>query len=278
VTKLLMDLYEHPVGASPVRIPLVPAFKGCDAANVNSTHGEPLNFGSCSPPQSASSTARLGRGSIGFVTFLVCNEGATAANCSQPGLVKPDLRLFANLRDVRCRGSAPNGCLAGGDYNPNGAGPYTTVCASAAECNTGAVRAEPYCAESGTSETACIAGTDVTQTAQIPGASVGAVGTRFEGRGVRITDTNNGSAHDAPATVVDLGFPIPMDCVPTPSGSLGSICAVNTSANALAPGVIGTGDQAVWQLGEIQVLDSGPDGMRGNVDDEVLAVQGIYLP
>jgi hypothetical protein len=42
--------------------------------------------------------------------------------------------------------------------------------------------------------------------------------------------------------------------------------------------VIRAGDTAIWQLGEIQVLDSGPDGIRGNADDEVLAVQGIYAP
>jgi beta-propeller repeat-containing protein len=270
VTKLLMDLYEHPIGASPLRVSLVPAFNRCEAAGVNSRHGEPLDFGACNPPQPISSTAYLGRGSIGLASWIVCNQASPAASCSQSGLVRPDVRLFANLRDVRCVGSVPSGCTTGGDYDPNGAGPYASMCTTAAECNTGAVKAEPYCAQSGTSQSDCIAGTDLTETAQIPGAAVGATGTQFEGRGVRITDTNNGTAQDAAATVIDLGFPIPIDCLATPSnGSLGSVCGVNTSANALAPGVVRAGDTAVWELGEIQVLDS---------DDRVLAVQGIYLP
>jgi hypothetical protein len=53
---------------------------------------------------------------------------------------------------------------------------------------------------------------------------------------------------------------------------------VNPSANALSPGAVRFGDKAIWQLGEVQVLDSGPDGTRGNADDQPLAVQGIYLP
>jgi subtilisin len=270
--------YERPVGASPLRVSLVPAFKGCEAADVNSTHGEPLDFGACHPPRRGSNTARLGPGSIGFASITVCNLGPTDAACNQAGLVKPDLRLVANLRDVRCIGNVPAGCTAEADYNPNGAaGPYTTVCTTAASCgSTG--RAGPYCAESGTSASACIAGTDLTEVGVIPGATVGGTGTAFQGRGIRITDTYNEPGGDRAGTVVDLGFPIPIDCLATASTSLGSSCGVNTSANALAPGVVRPGHKAVWQLGEIQVLDSGPDGTRGNADDERVAVQGIFLP
>jgi hypothetical protein len=266
VTKL-DGAYTAPVGASPVRLPLVPAFEPCEVPAANSRHGDPLPFSSCNPPAPVSGTAKLGPGSIGYVDMLVCNVGATAPNCSQPGLTQPDLRLFANLRDVRCRTSVPAGCMPGADYNPNSAtGPYTTTCTTAVDCNdTG--KAGPYCAESGTSETDCVAGSDLTWTARISGSS----------GGVRITDSYNGAGQTAGATVQDLGFPVPLDCLPT-TGSLGSTCGVNTSANALTPGVVRSGDRAIWQLGETQVLDSGPDGTRGNSDDEVLAVQGIYLP
>jgi hypothetical protein len=44
------------------------------------------------------------------------------------------------------------------------------------------------------------------------------------------------------------------------------------------PGSVKTGYKGVWQVGQIAVLDSGPDGTRGNSDDERLAAQGIYLP
>ena len=53
---------------------------------------------------------------------------------------------------------------------------------------------------------------------------------------------------------------------------------VNTTANALVPGSVINGKKAVVQLGEVQILDSGPDGTRGNSDDERFAVQGIFLP
>jgi uncharacterized repeat protein (TIGR01451 family) len=270
VVTTTVNPHEHPIGASPLRVSLVPAFKGCEAANVNSTHGDPLDFGGCNPPERASSTARLGPGSIGFANLLVCNEGATPVNCNNESrLAPPDMRLFANLRDVRCTGNVPSGCSAGGDYNPNGAGPYTAACATAAACSDGSALARPYCAEGQTSATACLAGADLTEVFQLPGS----------GDGLRITDTYNGPGADLPATVTDTGFPIPIDCLPTPSqSSLGSTCVVNTSANALVPGVVRTGDKAVWQLGQIAVLDSGPDGTRGNSDDEPLAVQGIYVP
>jgi hypothetical protein len=275
--------YEHPIGASPLRVPLVPAYGGCGAAGANSTHGTPLNFASCNPPIPASSTARLGSQSIGFATVLVCDVSAVAANCNEAGFIKPDLRLFANIRDVRCRTSVPAGCSPDGDYNPNaGQGPYTTVCTTAASCS-GGDKAAPRCAldtnpAGGTSETNCIAGTDITEIVAIPGATMGGQGTKFQGRGVRITDTYNGTTRDAPGTVADIGFPIPIDCLSTPDPSLGSSCGVNTSANALTPGAVRDGDSAVWELGEIELADSGADGVRGNADDQVLATQGIYLP
>jgi hypothetical protein len=260
--------FEHPVGATPIRVSLVPAFDGC--SSPNSTHGAPLDFPSCSPPARSSSTARLGSGSIGVASILVCELGNPSPACGLPGLVQPDVRFRASLRDVRCVGSVPTGCSAGGDYNPNGAtGPYTTVCTTAATCNQGAGAAQPYCSQSGSSSSACIAGTDVTLTATHPGAAAG--------KGVRITDSFNGAAQNVPATTADGSFPVPMDCVPT-AGTFGSTCAVNTSANALVPGAVRNGEAGVWQLGEIQVLDSGPDGTRGNTDDEALAAQGVFLP
>jgi glucose/arabinose dehydrogenase len=262
--------YQHPIGASPLRVSLVPAFSGC--TSPNGTHGAPLRFGSCNPPARASTTARLGSKSIGFAQMAACNVGSTSSACSQSGLVKPDVRLIANLRDVRCVGAVPAGCMAGDDYNPNGApGPYTTGCTTASNCQSGTVLASPYCAESGLSSSACIAGSDLTLTARLPGAAAG--------KGLRITDSYNGPTQDVAATSVASGFPIPMDCLPTAAdGTVGSVCVVNTSANALVPGAIRTGDQSVWEVGEVQVLDSGMDGTRGNTDDEPLAVQGVFLP
>jgi hypothetical protein len=52
--------YARPKGATPLRVPLVPAFKAC--ATPNSTHGAPLSYGSCSPPVPEASAAFIGIG------------------------------------------------------------------------------------------------------------------------------------------------------------------------------------------------------------------------
>jgi hypothetical protein len=262
--------YPTPVGASPMRVSLVPAYKPCETAGANSTHGPPLNFPSCSTPQLNSTTTVMDSSAIGFARMVVCDAASTSAFCNPTGnvLTKPDLRFTGSIRDVKCRTSSPPGCSAGADYNPHsGAGPYT-------DAGNGTVGATPPCFPGASSTTACIANTDVTMTASLPGASVGGTGA-FQGNGVRITDQNNGATPSG--TVVNIGFPVPMDCISTAT-ALGSSCGVNTTANALAPGTVNNGDAAVWELGEVQIKDSGPDGVRGNSDDQVFASQGILLP
>ena len=114
------------------------------------------------------------------------------------------------------------------------------------------------------------AGADLTEVADFPGGT--------QGKGIRITDQDNGTFGTSPATVVDSGFPIPLDCVTTTDPSAGSNCGVNTTANALVPGVIKNGKGAVWQIGQIEIKDSGPDGVRASADDQVFEVQGVFLP
>jgi hypothetical protein len=48
--------YVRPRGATPFRVPLVPAYSQC--TNPNRQHGAPLAFGSCNPPQQASGGRR----------------------------------------------------------------------------------------------------------------------------------------------------------------------------------------------------------------------------
>ena len=38
------------------------------------------------------------------------------------------------------------------------------------------------------------------------------------------------------------------------------------------------GKRAVWQLGQIQVLDGGPDGAAATADNSLFAVQGVFVP
>ena len=50
--------YARPKGATPMRVPLVPAFERCTAPNRQ--HGAPLAFGSCAPPLQSSSALTVG--------------------------------------------------------------------------------------------------------------------------------------------------------------------------------------------------------------------------
>jgi dipeptidyl aminopeptidase/acylaminoacyl peptidase len=69
--------YVRPAGATPLRVPLVPAFEPCSGSNR--THGPPLAFPSCAPPIAASPNLTVGVGdgdpatarSIGFVRLRV---------------------------------------------------------------------------------------------------------------------------------------------------------------------------------------------------------------
>ena len=54
----VLDGYPRPGGATPLRVPLVPAYQSCSAPN--STHGAPLSFPSCNPPDLESQVLTVG--------------------------------------------------------------------------------------------------------------------------------------------------------------------------------------------------------------------------
>jgi hypothetical protein len=96
--------YPRPRGASPLRVPLVPAFKACTAPNR--THGPPFARPSCSPPAQVSSTVTVGTpdangkaaNAVGWVQFRT-----VAGNPSTPA-DEADVRLSASTSDVRQMG------------------------------------------------------------------------------------------------------------------------------------------------------------------------------
>jgi hypothetical protein len=53
-----INAYPRPRGATPLRLPLVPASKAC--TTPNRTHGAPLSFGSCAPPRLTSGQLTTG--------------------------------------------------------------------------------------------------------------------------------------------------------------------------------------------------------------------------
>ncbi len=98
---------------------------------------------------------------------------------------------------------------------------------------------------------------------------------------LRTTDKNNatspGGGSDA-ATVIDFPFPVTVQCTPTPEASIGASCGTSTSANALVPGMVTDGKRAIVQVGQLHVFDGGADGLAGTADNDLFAVQGIFVP
>jgi Tol biopolymer transport system component len=93
----------RPKGASPIRVSLVPAYLPCE--EPNRTHGPPLAFSSCGPPQPQSSLLTVGTAdsngastkSIGFVRFRVFRGDPSTLED------EADVAVEVDMTDVRCR-------------------------------------------------------------------------------------------------------------------------------------------------------------------------------
>ena len=95
--------YPRPKGASPLRIPLVPAYEPCTSSNR--THGPPLAFPSCNPPTQAPGQLTVGTPDANgqpakSVSYLridsLRGDPSTPAD-------EADVRLRADITDVRLR-------------------------------------------------------------------------------------------------------------------------------------------------------------------------------
>ena len=95
---------------------------------------------------------------------------------------------------------------------------------------------------------------------------------------VRITDRNNGSSGNDPATGQDTTFPMTASCVATSSTSIGGTCSLTSSFNAVVPGAVVQGKRAIWQLGAVEVFDGGADGVASSGPNTLFARQGIFVP
>jgi hypothetical protein len=95
---------------------------------------------------------------------------------------------------------------------------------------------------------------------------------------LRITDRLSGSVPVDPATVSDLDFPVTVPCVTTLDTTLGSTCAVTTTADSVLPGTIVEAKRTVVQLGQVRVMDGGADGLAATPGNSLFAVQGVFVP
>jgi acyl-homoserine-lactone acylase len=115
VTTIESTPYARPVGASPIRMSLVPAFEPCDEAHANAVHQGPLVGASCSSPVPSSSDVAVGPRSLAFARYRVLGQNECAP--SPTGACYPDVVIAGSATDVR------SGGVTGPDYDttaPNG--------------------------------------------------------------------------------------------------------------------------------------------------------------
>jgi subtilisin family serine protease len=95
---------------------------------------------------------------------------------------------------------------------------------------------------------------------------------------LRITDRQNGPSQTEPATVQDASFPLTVPCGATASTTVGSTCAVTTTADSLVPGVLTDGNRTIWELGQVKLFDGGADGLAGTQPNTLFADEGLFVP
>jgi hypothetical protein len=94
---------------------------------------------------------------------------------------------------------------------------------------------------------------------------------------LRITDADNGPSEGG--TVVDTPFAVTIPCTTSPSDTtIGSSCSVSTTANSVVPNALVSNNKAIWEVGQIQVLDGGADGLASTSPNTLFAVQGVFIP
>jgi hypothetical protein len=192
--------FARPRGATPIYVPLVPAFNECKSPN--STHGAPLAFGSCKPAFLRSSPLTLGTpdangkaaNSLGFVQYVVHTGTPGGADTS-------DVLISFSLTSVYDRWNSM---------------------------------------------------TDYTGDVQVRTS-------------LQVTDKESGVA----STGVDLPLSFTATCAATADPSTGGSCAVQTTADAIRPGLVPEGQRSVWELGKVEVLDS---------SKTPFVVQGVFIP
>jgi hypothetical protein len=103
----------RPKGASPMYLPLVPAFNQCTVPNA--THAMPFGAPSCSPPRETSSDLTVGEPAVN-------GKGANfVGSVTITALASGDARIAVSVTDVRCAHTFAGGCTGGplSDYTGN---------------------------------------------------------------------------------------------------------------------------------------------------------------
>jgi Tol biopolymer transport system component len=209
-----LTTYVRPVGASPTRIALVPAFDECHDTNATDT----LPAESCVAPEQSSDYLTIGTAdanrkptkSEGFVLFKsITGDPVTPAD-------EADLQISASITDVRKKSDLS-------DY-------------------TGATQAV----------------FTVKKTA-------------------RESELRGSTGHTLGGTDSIFNMFVSMPCVATADTTVGSTCAVTTTADALGLPIV-EGKRTIWQMKDLIVLDGGSDGNPETGPNTVFEEPGNFIP
>jgi hypothetical protein len=103
---------------------------------------------------------------------------------------------------------------------------------------------------------------------------------------LQVTDRKNADETPEPATVQPFPLNMPVDCVNDGVATSGANCSLHSSVDALIPGAVVERQFAVWELGQFEVKDAGPNGTGyascpptcGDGDESVYLRQGVFAP
>ena len=103
---------------------------------------------------------------------------------------------------------------------------------------------------------------------------------------LQITDNANAEERPEPGTVQTTPLQYSAQCTATADTTIGGTCSLATTLDALLPGAVQERQRAIWELGQIQVRDAGPNGTGyaacpptcGDGDETVFMRQGVFIP
>jgi hypothetical protein len=101
-----------------------------------------------------------------------------------------------------------------------------------------------------------------------------------------ITDNDNAPETPEPGTVEQQSLRFPVPCSATGDATKGGTCGITTTYDAVIPGAVSERMRAIWAVGQVQVMDAGPNGTGyaacpptcGDGDETVFMREGIFVP
>jgi hypothetical protein len=97
--------YPRPAGATPLHTSLVPAYKPCEAASANRTHGPPLAHPSCNAPVQESDWLTVGSPDANGKTANSVGSAVLRVLVDNPGTIpdEADVVAVVSVTDVRTK-------------------------------------------------------------------------------------------------------------------------------------------------------------------------------